>query len=115
MGYTLARIASPSNPVGVLADLAGAGVNVFAGSWTGGAGASAVELAVVDWLRGWMGLGTEAGGVLVSGGAVGTLTALAAAALTLRARVVPHVSPWTLVGQITCGRLVGPPVPARPG
>ena len=40
------------------------------------------------------------------------LTALAAAALTLRARVVPHVSPWTLVGQITCGRLVGPPVPA---
>jgi hypothetical protein len=43
------------------------------------------------------------------------LTALAAAALTLRARVVPHVSPWTLVGQITHGRLVGPPVPARPG
>ena len=43
------------------------------------------------------------------------LTALAAAALTLRARVVPHVSPWTLIGQITCGRLVGPPVPARPG
>ena len=35
--------------------------------------------------------------------------------LTLRARVVPHVSPWTLIGQITCGRLVGPPVPARPG
>ena len=43
------------------------------------------------------------------------LTALAAAALTLRARVVPRVSPWTLIGQITCGRLVGPPVPARPG
>jgi hypothetical protein len=43
------------------------------------------------------------------------LTALAAAALTLRARVLPHVSAWTLVGQITHGRLVGPPVPARPG
>ena len=43
------------------------------------------------------------------------LTALAAAALTLRARVVPHVPPWTLVGQITHGRLVGPPVPTRPG
>ena len=41
--------------------------------------------------------------------------ALAAAALTLRARVVPHVPPWTLIGQITHGRLVGPPVPARPG
>ena len=43
------------------------------------------------------------------------LLILAAAALTLRARVVPHVSPWTLIGQITHGRLVGPPVPARPG
>ena len=43
------------------------------------------------------------------------LTALAGAAFTLRTRVFPHVSPWTLVGQITCGRLVGPPVPARPG
>ena len=43
------------------------------------------------------------------------LTALAAAALTLRARVVPHVPPWTLIGQITHGRLVGPPAPARPG
>jgi hypothetical protein len=43
------------------------------------------------------------------------LTALAAAALTLRARVVPHVSPWTLIGQITHGRLVGRRGPARPG
>ena len=43
------------------------------------------------------------------------LTALAAAALTLRARVVPHVPPWTLIGQITCGRLVARPAPARPG
>jgi hypothetical protein len=43
------------------------------------------------------------------------LTALAAAALTLQARVVPHVPPWTLVGQITHGRLVARPVPARPG
>ena len=43
------------------------------------------------------------------------LTALAAAALTLRARVVPHVPPWTLIGQITLGRLVSPPVPTRPG
>ena len=41
------------------------------------------------------------------------LTALAAAALTLRARVVPHVSPWTLIGQITHGRL--PARPCRPG
>ncbi|WP_219420251.1 DUF6431 domain-containing protein [Pseudonocardia nigra] len=34
------------------------------------------------------------------------LTALAAAAVTLRARLVPRVPPWTVIGQITRGRLV---------
>jgi aromatic-L-amino-acid/L-tryptophan decarboxylase len=75
-----ARIGSPSNPLSVLADLAGAGINVFAGGWIGGAGASAVELSVLDWLRGWMGMPDSSEGVLVSGGSVGTLTALGAAA-----------------------------------
>jgi hypothetical protein len=42
------------------------------------------------------------------------LTALAAAALTLRFRVAPHVPPWTLIGQITHGRLVTRPAPTRP-
>jgi aromatic-L-amino-acid decarboxylase len=75
-----ARIGSPSNPISVLADLIGAGHNTFAGSWTGGAGASAIELATLDWLRDWMGMPASTEGVLVSGGSVGTLTALAAAA-----------------------------------
>jgi hypothetical protein len=43
------------------------------------------------------------------------LTALAAAAVTLRARVAPHVPPWTLIGQITHGRLATRAAPARPG
>jgi aromatic-L-amino-acid decarboxylase len=51
-----ARIGSPSNPLSVLADLIGAGHNTFVGSWTGGAGAAALELAVLDWLREWMGM-----------------------------------------------------------
>lgn len=75
-----ARIGSPSNPVSPLADFAAAGVNAFAGSWTGGSGPSAVELAVVDWLREWTGLPAGAEGILVSGGSVGNLTALAVAA-----------------------------------
>ena len=75
-----ARIGSPSNPVSPLADFAAAGVNAFAASWAGGSGPSAVELAVVDWMRAWMGLPEGAEGVLVSGGSVGNLTALAAAA-----------------------------------
>lgn len=43
------------------------------------------------------------------------LTALAAAAVTLRARVAPRVAPWTLIGQITHGRLVARTAPSRPG
>ncbi len=41
--------------------------------------------------------------------------ALAAAALTLRARVAPRIPPWTLIGQITHGRLVARTAPTRPG
>lgn len=34
------------------------------------------------------------------------LTALAAAALAIQARLTPHVPAWTLIGQLTHGRLV---------
>jgi aromatic-L-amino-acid decarboxylase len=74
-----ARIGSPSNFAGVLADAAAAGLNVFAGSWTGGSGPATVELVVLDWLRELCGLPEGTDGVLVSGGSVGSLVALAAA------------------------------------
>jgi aromatic-L-amino-acid decarboxylase len=105
-----ARIPSPSNALSPLVDLAGAGVNVFAGSWTGGAGASAVELAVLDWLRGWMGLPEGAEGVVVSGGSVGTLTALAAAALARvpdRAAATGYVSEHTHAAVARAWRVLG--------
>ncbi len=74
-----ARISSPSNYVSVLADMAATGLNAFAGSWTGGSGPSTVELVVLDWLRDLCGMPEGTEGVLVSGGSVGTLVALAAA------------------------------------
>jgi aromatic-L-amino-acid decarboxylase len=74
-----ARIGSPSNFVSVLADALASGFNVFAGSWTGGSGPSTVELVVLDWLRSICGLPEAADGVLVSGGSVASLVALAAA------------------------------------
>jgi aromatic-L-amino-acid/L-tryptophan decarboxylase len=74
-----ARIGSPSNFVGVLADAAASGHNVFAGSWTGGSGPAAVELVVLDWLRTLCGLPDGTDGVLVSGGSVASLVGLAAA------------------------------------
>ena len=43
------------------------------------------------------------------------LTALAAAAVTLQARVAPRTPGWTLIGQITRGRLLGPPLRVAPG
>jgi glutamate/tyrosine decarboxylase-like PLP-dependent enzyme len=73
-----ARIGSPSNYVGVLADAAAAGFNVFTGSWTGGSGPATVELAVLDWLRELCGLPDGAEGVLTSGGSVANLAGLAA-------------------------------------
>ncbi len=39
------------------------------------------------------------------------LSALAAAALAIQARLTPHVPAWTLIGRLTHGRLV----PARAG
>jgi aromatic-L-amino-acid decarboxylase len=74
-----ARIGSPSNFMSVLADAAASGFNVFAGSWTGGSGPSAVELVVLDWLRELCGLPEDTEGVLVTGGSVASLVALAAA------------------------------------
>jgi aromatic-L-amino-acid/L-tryptophan decarboxylase len=74
-----ARIGSPSNFASVLADTAASGLNVFAASWTGGSGPATVELVVLDWLRELCGMPDGTEGVLVSGGSVGTLVALAAA------------------------------------
>lgn len=74
-----ARVPSPSNAVSALGDALAAGTNAFAGSWGGGAGPAALELVVLDWLRDWCGLPPETQGILVSGGSVGSLTALAAA------------------------------------
>jgi aromatic-L-amino-acid/L-tryptophan decarboxylase len=74
-----ARIGSPSNFVSVLADTLATGFNVFAGSWTGGSAVATIELIVLDWLRDICGLPEETEGVLVTGGSVGTLTALGAA------------------------------------
>src|SRR4051812_15869826 len=74
-----ARVPSPSNPVSVLADMPPPAMNVICASWVGGSGPAAVELAVLEWLCAWTGLPPETEGVLVSGGSVGSLTALAAA------------------------------------
>jgi aromatic-L-amino-acid decarboxylase len=69
----------PSNFVSAMADALASGMNVFSGSWLGGSGPVALELAVIDWLRQWCGLPDSAGGLFVSGGSMANLTAIVAA------------------------------------
>ncbi|MEO8295892.1 MAG: aminotransferase class V-fold PLP-dependent enzyme [Gemmatimonadota bacterium] len=71
----------PSCPTfpAVLGDWLAAGFNCFGGAWTVAAGPSAVELTVLDWFRGWLGMPHGTGGLLTSGGSAATVTALVAA------------------------------------
>jgi aromatic-L-amino-acid decarboxylase len=74
-----AFIPSAPNFVSILADALVAGTNVFAGTWLESSGPSQVELVVIDWFKQMLGLPAEAAGLLVSGGSVANLTALAVA------------------------------------
>jgi glutamate/tyrosine decarboxylase-like PLP-dependent enzyme len=74
-----ARVPGPSSFAAVLGDWLATGFNTIAASWAGGSGPSAVELIVVDWLRELTGLPVGTEGVLVSGGSMANLTAIATA------------------------------------
>ena len=68
---------SPSNFVSVMADALTSGFNSFAGVALEGSAAAEIEVTVLDWLRQICGFPESAGGVLVSGGSMANLTALA--------------------------------------
>jgi glutamate/tyrosine decarboxylase-like PLP-dependent enzyme len=68
---------------GVLGDLLASGFNVFAGTWLEASGPAQVEITVLDWFRGWLGMPAAAGGLMVSGGSAANLTALVTARETL--------------------------------
>ncbi len=69
---------APTFP-GVVADMLAAGMNVFAGSFQSGPGASVVELEVLGWFRELLGLAPGAEGVIASGGSTANLVGLAVA------------------------------------
>lgn len=72
-------IPSPSNFVSVLADLLASGFNVFSGNWLEGSGPSEIELIALGWLREICGFPKDGGGVIVDGGSIANLIALAVA------------------------------------
>jgi aromatic-L-amino-acid decarboxylase len=83
-----ARVPGPSSFAGVLGEWLGTGFNAIAASWGGGSGPATAELVALDWLREGLGLPEGTEGVLVSGGSMGNITAIAAA----RAHAGPGVA-----------------------
>jgi aromatic-L-amino-acid/L-tryptophan decarboxylase len=71
-----ARVPGPSSFAAVLGDWLGTGFNAIAASWAGGSGPATVELVVLEWLRGLVGLPEGTEGVLSSGGSLANATAL---------------------------------------
>ena len=74
-----ARVPGPAAYAGVLGEWLATGFNAIAASWKGGSGPATVELVVLDWLRGLLGLPEGTEGVLASGGSLANTSALAAA------------------------------------
>ncbi len=74
-----AYIPSPGNFVSALGDFLASGFNVFAGVAPHNLGPYEAEMEVIRWLAALVGFGDDAGGLLVSGGSVASLTALTVA------------------------------------
>jgi len=69
---------SPTFPA-VLGDWLATGYNFFVGVWPVAEGPNAIELAVLEWFRQWVGMPAGTGGLLTNGGSGATLTAIIAA------------------------------------
>jgi len=59
-----------------LAELIAAAINVSPWAWMESPAATQIELEVIDWFRGWLGMPEGTAGLLVSGGSAANLTAL---------------------------------------
>jgi len=92
----------PSAPTraAILFDLVVGASSIYAGSWLEGAGAIHAENEALRWLSGLAGFAEGAGGVFVSGGSAGNLSALVAArhAATVR-RGGERPARWALVAS----------------
>jgi glutamate/tyrosine decarboxylase-like PLP-dependent enzyme len=75
-----AFVPSPTNFVSVVGDLLISGHNLFAGHWMAASAAGQIEINVIDWLNELVGFPVkEGGGILVSGGSMANLSAIATA------------------------------------
>ncbi len=92
----LAFVPGAPSKASVLFDLAISASSTYAGSWLEGAGAVWAENQVLRWIADLIGLPDGAGGVFVSGGTAGNLSALVAARhAAAQARGTPPAR-WTI-------------------
>lgn len=64
---------------GILGELLAKGSHLFHGTWSSSGGPTELELVLLDWFAGWLGMPEGTAGLLVSGGSHANLTALACA------------------------------------
>ena len=74
-----AFVPSPSNYVSVIGDLLTSAHNLFAGHWMASSAATQIEINVIDWMMALVGYPEPAGGMMVSGGSMANLSAIAVA------------------------------------
>jgi aromatic-L-amino-acid/L-tryptophan decarboxylase len=75
----LAFIPGAPSYASILGDCLAGGTNLFAGVWLEAAGATQVEIIVLDWFKQFLGYPPEAMGLLTSGGSEANLTAFVTA------------------------------------
>ena len=92
----LAFVPAAPSEVSILADLVVSACSIYAGSWLEGAGAVWAENQALRWLADLAELAAAAGGVFVSGGTMGNLSALVAARATAAGRT-GRADGWALV------------------
>ncbi|SQI40960.1 L-2,4-diaminobutyrate decarboxylase [Leminorella richardii] len=74
-----AFVPGPSSPISAIGDFLTATYNPHAGNWLESSGPSCIELQLIQWLAGHLGLPESCGGLFVSGGSMANLTAMVAA------------------------------------
>jgi glutamate/tyrosine decarboxylase-like PLP-dependent enzyme len=72
-------ISSPGSAAGIIGDLLVAGLNANVTSWRSAPAAAEIEHVVIEWLKTMIGCHQMDAGIMVSGGSIANLSALAAA------------------------------------
>jgi glutamate/tyrosine decarboxylase-like PLP-dependent enzyme len=93
----LAFIPTAPSEYSSLFDVVVSAASIYGGSWQEGAGAVFAENQALRWLADLAGFPAEAGGVFVSGGTIGNLSALVVAREDARRNHPDHKGRWAVV------------------